>query len=77
MPMSPSTAFKGGPKEELSTREQEKQESKLASSLGPRGMSQDQMMGKPEFNALLSGMKGKISGAVGGFLKRLTGTKKA
>ncbi len=75
--MSPPTAFKGGPKEELSTREQEKQESKLASSLGPRGMSQDQMMGKPEIKALLSGMKGKIGGAVGGFFNRLKGPKKA
>jgi hypothetical protein len=68
----PPTTFKGG-KEELSTQESQKQESKLASSLGPRGMSQEQMMGKPELKALLSGVKGSIGGAVSGFFKRLTG----
>ncbi|MDD5172193.1 MAG: hypothetical protein PHF60_04120 [Candidatus ainarchaeum sp.] len=65
----PSTAFKAG-KEELST--QESQKSKLASSLGSRGMSSEHMMGKPELKSLLSGVKGSIGGAVRGFFKRLT-----
>ncbi|NYZ73568.1 hypothetical protein H0O00_00335 [Candidatus Micrarchaeota archaeon] len=73
--MSPSAAFKGGPKEELSSEETQKQVSRLASSLGQRGMSQDQMMGKPELKALINGVKGSIGGAVRGFFQRLKGPK--
>jgi hypothetical protein len=72
--VSPTT-FKGGPKEEISVQEAQKQESKLTSSLGSRGMSTEQMMGRPELKALLSGMKGSIGSAVRGFLGRLTGKK--
>lgn len=75
MLMSPE--FKGGPKEELSTQEIQKQESKLESSLGKRGMSAEQMMGKAEMKGLIRDIKGSVGGAVGGFLKRLAGPKKA
>lgn len=65
----------GGPKEEIAAREAQKQESRIEASLGPRGMSRDDMMGKREIQGMLKGMKGTIGGAVRGFFGRLMGRK--
>jgi|WetSurMetagenome_2_1015567.scaffolds.fasta_scaffold255531_2 hypothetical protein len=65
----------GGPKDELTAQETQKQESKLESSLGSRGMSKDDMMGKPEIRGMIRGMKGSVGAAVKGFLGRMMGKK--
>jgi hypothetical protein len=65
----------GGPKEELTAEQAQKQESKLEASLAPRGMSKGDMLGKPEIKGMLRDMKGSIGGAVKGFFGRMMGKK--
>jgi len=65
----------GGPKEELTAEQAQKQESKLESSLAPRGMDKGAMLGKPEIKGMLRDMKGSIGSAVKGFFGRMMGKK--
>jgi hypothetical protein len=64
-----------GPKDEMIAKEAKAQESKLESSLGSRGMSKDDLMGKQEIRGMLRGMKGSIGAAVKGFFGRMMGKK--
>jgi len=73
--MCPASKFKGGPEEEMATQTAQKQESKIESSLGQRGMSKDQMLGKPEIKNLLQDIRSSIGGKVQGFLKGILGKK--
>lgn len=58
----------------MATQTVQKQESKIESSLGSRGMSKDQMMGKPEIKSLLQGIRGS-GGKLQSFLKGIMGKK--